>query len=256
MDRKTVDEKMGELLRTLDGPETTKKLLDARFGNPLRLLLVYDEPLADLLASLLPIASDGPAEALFLLPRAIRRLHRWADQASKADNNLVPHYPALRVYYACGLAAFVRPNVEALASILLDSRWGFASFNLHPGACPGIQMPQERGPGVSIHLCKTLQESLEPYFPDKEEYELAFNIFEYLSCLLSSEKSNGERTGPLGRFAWSKSRSVLSRLISTGRFGRALLRAGFFDGSETSRNNLTKEYDAYVAGCIREGLEP
>jgi len=218
---------------------------------------VYDELLADLLGTLLPIASDGRPEALFLLPTTIRRLHRWADQTSKGDRNLVPHYPALRVYHACGLAAFMRPNVEALARVLLDSRWGLACFNLHPGACPEIQMPQERGPGVSVYLYETLRESLEPYLPDKEEYGLAFNVFEYLSCLLSLEKSNGERTEPpLGRSAWSRSRSTLSRLISTGRFGRALLRAGFFDGSEPSRNCLTKKYDAYVKGRIGQGLKP
>jgi len=256
MDRKTVDEKAEELLRTLNKHATTARLLDRGQVSLSGVLRVYDELLADLLGTLLPIASDAHAEALFLLPRTIRRLHRWADQTSKDDRNLVPHYPALRVYYACGLAAFMRPNVEALASILLDSHWGLASFNLHPGAYPDIQMPQERGPSVSVHLYETLRESLEPYLPDKEEYGLAFNIFEYLSCLLSSEKSNDECTWPLGRFAWSRSRSALSHLISTGRFGRALLRAGFFDASEASRNSLTEEYDAYVEGLIREGLEP
>jgi len=253
MDRKTVDKKTKELLRTLDKPETIASLIDGSHVNLSGVLRVYDELLADLLGTLLPLASDGPAEALFLLPRTIRRLHRWADQRSKGDRDLVPHYPALRVYYACGLAAFMRPNVEALASILLDSRWGLASFNLHPEACPHIQMPQERGPGVSNHLYETLQEGLEPYLPDEEEYGLAFNVFEYLSCLLSLEKSNGEDTEPpLGRFAWSRSRSTLSDFISTGRFGRALLRAGFFDGSEASRKSLAKQYDDYVQGRIRE----
>ncbi len=121
---------------------------------------------------------------------------------------------------------------------------------------------------LSNHLFSVLRDPLRDYWPDDQDYDGAFDLFEYLLCLtyadlnitraqlaeLKSRDSSFTLWAPVGRFAFKSARGGVSEQMNKQTGGgwpqrvAALLQAGFFD---SGGQMLTDKYENVKAGLDR-----
>jgi hypothetical protein len=177
-------------------------------------------------------------------------------------------YPALLLLYGAGLAAVASGNYHNLAAILLNTKvkddhsklvplclevYAFAVISDKNCFLPGYE--QRRTP-VSEHLCKELRALFCDYIPGQEEYESAFDRFEYLLGLVHADLNRREWEngwwGPIGCFVWrgrhfgvSISEQISEELEAAGT-NWPLLKAGFFGSSLDQAKTAKANFDSFL----------
>ena len=183
-------------------------------------------------------------------------------------------YPALLVLYGGGIAALVGGHTEMLRTLFSRTRVREvrgqaepAVLHLHTGLgrdfrgyineyvqpVPIYEREDQPAQGfftpLSDHLYETLRVPLEDYLPDNEDYEEAFDVFEYLLGLVFVHERKKHRPdwssedgwGPVGRFAWKRQPADEGRLFS----GLDIVR--LFDGSHEKRASAEAAYEKFVS---------
>ncbi len=167
-----------------------------------------------------------------ILCQAVKRLAD--DTAPKSGMTLwldLKRYPALLAFYMAGITAIANSNYSLLARLFAlkirtrrlepeevieavltpgklfdrsEQRWVFSNLQFTP---------------LSNHLFETLRDLVREYLADDDQYDDAFDTFEYLIALaycsvhLTDEDSKRAESpqfslrGPLGRFLWHKRES-------------------------------------------------
>jgi len=183
-------------------------------------------------------------------------------------------YPALLLLYASGIAAVASGNYQTLAAVLLQSRskddhgrdrpllsvvYPIAVFEnslgcLLPGSCGGPTP-------VSNHLYLKLRGWFHDYLPGEEDYQDAFDRFEYLfgliyADLIQTEWAGNAWWGPVGCFAWRGSDFFPERRIQY-KVGLELeaeganwqpLKAGLLGGSVDRARTAKSRFDTFLNG--------
>jgi hypothetical protein len=112
---------------------------------------------------------------------------------------------------------------------------------------------------LSDHLFDKLREPLREYLPRDDDYQDAFDRFEYLLGLVYADLNrlvidNGW-WGPVGCFAWRgrhlnqdgrTSQKIAAEIEAEGA-GWPLLQAGFFDGSLEQLKTAKAKFDGFLA---------
>jgi hypothetical protein len=124
-------------------------------------------------------------------------------------------YPATLLLYAGGIAAFKAMNMTTLRALLVEPRLkaddeGPAGQPAFESLCPlrvvDYDVAQQiffgkelRKTPMSDHLAEALREPLRDLLPGDDDYNTAFDRFEYLLTLLATVRGSWF---PMGRFAW------------------------------------------------------
>jgi hypothetical protein len=181
-------------------------------------------------------------------------------------------YPALMLLYGAGLAAVVAGNYQAFAAVLTKPK----AKNDHGTDVPLCSAVYpiaviERDlarllPGlgrnhtpVSDHLFAKLRVSFRDYLPRDEEYQNAFDRFEYLLGLVYADLTRRDIEngwwGPVGCFAWrgslfhqegTTSREIGAE-IETGGTNWPPLKAALFGGSVDQARTAKAKFDAFLS---------
>jgi hypothetical protein len=161
-------------------------------------------------------------------------------------------YPALILLYSSGIAAIAANKYDTLSSIWLGAfsrkRNTALIRDLYPGRVmdqnAGQQLPgrQERYTPVSDQLFDHLRSTFRELLPDDHEYEMLFDRYEYLFCLVSLDlelqEEKARHWAPFGRFGWRAPNNpeqnivtVVNREMEQEGVAWPPLPAGFFGGS-------------------------
>jgi hypothetical protein len=214
----------------------------------------------------------GGEDTTKLLATSLQRIANPAESGGGSVYLLnLRRYPALRLFYGAGIAAHAAGNFSALAAILTKPRARDAHSKDQPIYAviyPNAVMEKEVGhllPGlarhhtpVSDHLYDTLRDPLREYLPRDEDYQDAFDRFEYLlglihANLVQNEWENGW-WGPVGCFAWRgmhfhQEGRVSQRIgaeIEAQGSNWPLLKAGLFGGSLDQLKVAKAKFDTFL----------
>jgi hypothetical protein len=181
-------------------------------------------------------------------------------------------YPALLLLYGAGIASVAAENYFMLGALLLKpktrdvhgKRESICSA-VYPSAVmvrdvarvlPG--MDRHHTP-ASDHLHARLRGALVEFLPDDEEYDSAFDRFEYLLGLVYADLKRrdveGGWWGPFGRFAWKGSHfhhegrtaAIVDAEIEERGVDWPLLKAGLFAGSLEQLRGAKSKFDGYLS---------
>jgi len=182
-------------------------------------------------------------------------------------------YPALLLLYGAGLAAVAAGNYQTLASVLTKPKVK-NHHGKYEAICsevyPIVVMKKELGhllPGlerrhtpVNDYLFDKLRGPLRDYLPRDEDYQNAFDRFEYLLGLVHADLTRQNVTiggwwGPVGCFAWRNSHfdqegrmahKVGVELEAEG-INWAPLRAGLFGGSVAQAKIAITKFNDFLS---------
>lgn len=187
-------------------------------------------------------------------------------------------YPAMLVLYGVGIGALVGGHTDTLRSLfsgarVRDIKGGAepAVLELHTWAFAGgfeeyineyiqpVPIYEREGPPqffympFSVHLARTLREPFREYLPNDDDYEEAFDVFEYLLGLVFVHErrkhrpdwSSEEGWGPVGRFAYRRHPADETRLFGRLDLGR------LFDDSSEELDRVRTLYDGFVRDMVR-----
>lgn len=214
----------------------------------------------------------GNEDATRLWVASLQRIANPSGSGGGLDYLLrLRRYPALLLLYSAGLAAVAAGNYATLAAILtkpkahddqnkskaicseiysiavMDRRFG----NLLPG------MDRHHTP-VSGHLYVRLRGALREFLPRDEDYQDAFDRFEYLFGLVHADLNRDEFKsgwwGPVGCFAWRGGRfnqdgRISQRIaaeIEAEGSNLPLLKAGLFGGSLEQLKTAKTKFDSFL----------
>jgi hypothetical protein len=214
----------------------------------------------------------GPEHAQFWV-NCLQRIANHPDVTGNFYERLLrlKRYPALRLMYAGGLAAIASENYGTLKSLLTGGRIldGGREHVFCTQVCPPAVIEKQiaqllsglerHHTPVSDHLNKQLRAALHGFLASEEQFQAAFDRFEYLLALVyvdltrQDEASNGW-WGPVGRFHWRKisyfpeediGGRVAKELDSQGS-SWAPLKAGLFDGELERAKQAKTKYSAFL----------
>jgi len=172
------------------------------------------------------------------------------------------YYPALLLFYSAGIAAIANNNYKSLFQLFSlqmklplpngEKRavgYFLHTFNVLPKDYAKLLRENDREyTPMSMHLFDVLKPALKEVMISEEEYLSAFDRFEYLLALVSTDLrlQIGENGwGSAGNFAWRK--NVIDEFLeeySIDKENWKILKAGFFDGEAqrfvAARNALEK----------------
>jgi hypothetical protein len=180
-------------------------------------------------------------------------------------------YPALLLLYSAGLAAVAAGNYATLAAVLTKPKvrddqnknvaicsevYPFSVMEKNVGhLLPGLD--RHHTP-VSDHLFDKLRGPLREFLPRDDDYQDAFDRFEYLLGLVHADLNRWEVEngwwGPFGCFAWRgrhfdqeghTSQKIAAEIEAEGA-GWPLLKAGFFDGSLEQLKTAKTKFDGFL----------
>lgn len=180
------------------------------------------------------------------------------------------HYPSLFLLYAGGISAVAAGNYEALASLLIH-----AKVKNHEKEVPLIYVVntydvmnidlskkisglESRYTPLSDYLFEKLRHPLRDYLLGDDEYQAAFDRFEYFLgasySYFESRENKGTSWGPVGCFAWRGRRSptkympkiIQDELEKEGIYWRPA-QAGFLGGSLEHAKPAIVNFNAHVA---------
>lgn len=181
-------------------------------------------------------------------------------------------YPALLLLYSAGLAAVAAGNYATLSAILTEAK-ARDDQNKDEAICSKVYpiAVNEKGawklmPGldrrhtpVSDHLFNKLRGPLREYLPRDDDYQNAFDRFEYLLGLvhadLNRRQAEGGWWGPVGCFAWRGrhfhqegriSQKIETEIEAEG-VNWALLKAGLFCGSLEQLKATKAKFDGFLS---------
>lgn len=178
-------------------------------------------------------------------------------------------YPALLLYYSGGIGAIASGEDKTLAAIL--SKPKVRHENTDKAACSVLYpihimenageylMGKKcRGLAGSRYLFEYLRNSLREFLPRDDDYETAFNRFEYLLGLVHADMNrlewNGDAWwGPIGLFAASDRHyprdggiaGIVDKELDKEGAGWPLLKAGLFGGNLEQVKTAKAKYDAF-----------
>ena len=120
---------------------------------------------------------------------------------------------------------------------------------------PGLE---RRHTPISDHLYSALRETARDVLPSNQEYEPAFDRFEYLWALLHVDATLGtdhwhEGWGPVGRFGWrrrprgDREPAVVAREMERDGEAWPPLAAGLFGGSLNRLREVKTAFDEFAS---------
>ena len=194
------------------------------------------------------------------------------------------YYPALLLICSIGLTALKRDNYNALAAVLLESRYINRKGVVEPPIYLYLDMHRlfefeehifniqnvKRGspqPLMSQHIYEVLREPLRCHLQNDVEYEEIFDIFEYLLGLIYvhvkypdievQEKVTAVHgrfiSRYYGRFSDKSAFSPINHFVQKGLSKDKewdLLKAGFFGGGPRSFKLCQDAYDNYLKNVL------
>lgn len=181
-------------------------------------------------------------------------------------------YPALLLFYGAGVAAVKAGNYHTLAALLLQTKAKDDSGKEKPFCSHVITysvMETQIGrliPGmdrrhtpVSDYLNECLRIPLREFAPGEEDYQAAFDRFEYILALVHADQNrwimqDDSWRGPLGRFAWrgqsfgeTRVREVIAKEIEAEGENWPPIKAGLFGGSLEQAKTAKSKFDTFLA---------
>jgi hypothetical protein len=179
-------------------------------------------------------------------------------------------YPALILLYGAGISAVAARNYQTLGALLIQPKARDHTQRDKPlcrVVLPKQVMDDEtahllprqgRCPTpVSGHLFNALREALREYLPRDEDYQEAFDRFEYLLGLVNADLERREFEdcweGPYGCFAWQGRDFPESQIMQ--RIGKELaaegadwgpLKGGLFNSSLEQAKTAKAKFDAFL----------
>ena len=215
----------------------------------------------------------GDAEATKLWVASLQRIA----SPSESGGGLVyliklRRYPALLLLYSAGLAAVAAENYAALAALLTKPK-ARDDQNKNVAICSEFYpiAIMEKGIGhllpgmdrhhtpLNDHLCAKLRAPLREFLPRDEDYQDAFDRFEYLLGLVHADLNRWEVEngwwGPVGCFAWRVRRfhqeggisEKIGTEIETEGTNWSLLKTGLFGGSLDQLKTTKAKFDGFLA---------
>jgi hypothetical protein len=238
----------------------------------------YDRAIETLLALLVTGGFWGRKGQGGLWIRAIKRLAIHADR-QPGNTTLVrlAVYPALALFYGCGVAAVAAGRYAVLASLSTGGRLrlngqdyplmiGLRSVEVYGGFRDLLRRTPEfagRETPLSERLESTIREQLRPYLPGDQAFQETFDRFEYLTALIhadweSKRDPDPEQVwGPYGNYIWRREviQEVAEELKGEEQRSQAgasgpswpLLRAGLFGGDLPRLLTVKDAFDKYTA---------
>ena len=175
-------------------------------------------------------------------------------------------YPALFILYSGGIAAVAAERYRTLAALLLRTKRREGSKEFPVGLSLGTDdvlsfSDQSKIFGnfpspLSDHLFNILRNPLKGIMPDEIQYQMKFDLFEYIFCLNYCDlrdKNGLDLWAPTGCFGWRHKRSPEKTVqkqidleIEKTRENWGPLGAGFFDGSLERLQSIKSVYDEMV----------
>jgi hypothetical protein len=180
-------------------------------------------------------------------------------------------YPTLLLFYGAGISAIAAGNYHTLAALLLHAKtkndqgrekafcahvFTYSVMETSIGRLiPGMD---RRHTPVSDYLNGCLHAPLREFTAGDEEYQTAFDRFEYLLALVHADQvrytmQNDSWHGPLGRFAWrgqsfneNRVSELIAKEMETEGSGWAPLKAGLFGGDLEQAKTAKTKFDAFV----------
>lgn len=177
-------------------------------------------------------------------------------------------YPALLLLYSAGLASVAAGNYVTLSALLTKPKARDDEYK-NEAICsvvyPSAVMEQSVGqmmPGldrhhtpVSDHLFDKLRDPLREFLPRDEDYQDAFDRFEYLLGLVHADLNRRDTVngwwGPFGCFTWRGSQDghtsqKIGAEIDAEGTNWPLLRAGLFAGSLEQLKTAKAKFDDFL----------
>jgi len=178
--------------------------------------------------------------------------------------------PAVRFGYAVGLAALTEHNYDTLAAVLVRPTFWDQNMKIK---LPAINLlnafhifqeknwvplknAQDYKTPQSDYFYNTTQPIIRPYQPDPHQYEIQFDIFEYILSLVFIDlvdRDNG--WSPIGGFArryniytrWKDSPPVsfVANVLKQG-VDSPLLKTGFFSGNPERLNEVVAKHNEFL----------
>ena len=181
-------------------------------------------------------------------------------------------YPALLLLYSAGLAAVAAGNYATLAAVLTKPKARddqskneaicsevYPSAVMETGVGRLLSGMDRRHTPVSDHLYAKLRAPLREFVPRDEDYQDAFDRFEYLLGLVHADLNRLEVEngwwGPVGRFAW-RGRHFHQEVRVSQKIGAEieaegavwpLLKAGLFGGSLEQLKTAKAKFDDFLS---------
>lgn len=227
----------------------------------------YESLTNELLAMIVTGCYWGGDDHQYLWVRALERIGAQPIAGSAEWARKLRGYPALLLLYGGGLAALAAKKYSTIAALLTqpvhlkDGTRLPLILNIQPfmvmagGTAQLMPGMKNRYSPVSDHLFEQLREPLNHYLTDNAAYEAAFDEFEYLMALVTTDLSLqflGAQRSFWGRFAW-KGRNfgqpVLGKLekeIEDGGENWPPLRAGLFGGEGTRAIRAKAELRGWI----------
>lgn len=214
----------------------------------------------------------GDADATKLWVSSLQRIANPAKSGSGLVYLLkLSRYPSLLLLYSAGLASVAAANYATLSAVLTKPK-ARDDQNNNNAICsevyPMAVMENSVGhllPGldrhytpVSDHLYAKLRAPLREFLPRDEDYQVAFDRFEYLLGLVHADLNRWEVKngwwGPIGSFAWRGSRfnpegrtsDNIGTEIEAEGANWPLLKAGLFGGSLEQLKTAKTQFDAFL----------
>jgi hypothetical protein len=200
-----------------------------------------------------------------LITRTLNRLSETTRIAGPYNRHLesLRQYPALRVQYAAGIVACASGHMQYLRAALFDPtsvvdgrRVPLLSVLLTPHllsndllkAVDSARYGNRFTPG-SEYMAGRLREIAHSCIPSDENYQLAFDLCEYMVGLVYMDITNDSRA-PLGRFGWRReSWEMINEFTAEEREAgpsSKLVSTGLFRGDPARLGTMVDRYEAYI----------
>ena len=185
-------------------------------------------------------------------------------------------YPALLLLYGGGIAAVAGRNYQNFEAIVVCAK-ASDDRNEKRSICSVIYPIsvmedrvdnllhgfESRYTPISDYLFAKLRMPLREYLPGEEEYQTAFDQFEYLFGLVHADMNRREVQsgwwGPAGCFAWrgryfggDRATKAIEAEIEAEGSNWGPLKAGLFGGSLEQAKNAKAKFDAFIGNTCRK----
>jgi SIR2-like domain len=191
----------------------------------------------------------GKPEQLQPFMKAFSLIVNPARENGIVDLINLSYYPALLLFYSAGIAAIANNNYKSLYHLFsvpmmlpvpngekVPVAYFLHTNNVIPNSYAKLLRANTREyTPMSMRLFEVLKLPLSEVLVSEEEYQSAFDRFEYLLALSSTDlrlQANENGWGSLGQFSWRK--DVLQEFLeeySIHKENWVILKAGFFGGS-------------------------
>jgi len=270
--RDFVHDETEKLFADMGGSEFPTYKIVTNLGEIRRRANVYNTISYNLLCMMVTGCYWGVADdAIKLWVNCLVRIANPTDHEGESEYfKHMRRYPALLLLYAGGIAAVASGNYRALVALLTTPQENGYGMNIPMcmAIYPMVVMENQVGNSlfeddewktpVSYYLFERLRDPLHEYLPRDEDYERAFDRFEYIFGLVHAELRKRDQLngweGPIGCFIWRKEIFLeegtiihtIGKEIESEGANWAPLKAGLF-GSDIGRAQVAKEkFDEYL----------